>query len=83
MIVHPERRQTVRRRVLKSARIVLGRLGTSVDCTVRNLSEAGACVTVLSAASVPNDFDLVLGEQPARRCRVIWRMGRGIGVSFC
>jgi hypothetical protein len=39
-----ERRKIPRRRILKSGKILLGR--RQVQCTVRNLSEIGACLVV-------------------------------------
>jgi hypothetical protein len=76
-------RRTPRHRVLKGAKISFHQLGTSTACTVRNLSDSGACLLVESQAGIPNDFDLVLDSSKAvKHCRVQWRVGRKIGVSF-
>jgi hypothetical protein len=72
-----------RHRVLKGAKISFHQLGTSTDCTVRNLSDSGACLMVESQAGIPNDFDLVLdSSKGVKHCRVQWRFGRKIGVLF-
>jgi len=77
-----ERRNGGRRRVLKGAKISTRHLGTSTDCTVRNLSEKGALLIVTSSVGVPNEFDLVLSDQTIRHCRATWRTGDKIGVLF-
>src|ERR1041384_2281515 len=78
-----EKRITPRTRVLKGAVISFRQLGTTIDCTVRDLSSAGACLTVTSPAGVPNEFDLMLDrEKLTRHCRVAWRGADRIGVAF-
>jgi hypothetical protein len=77
-----ERRNTARRKVLKGARISYRHLGTSTECTVRNLSGAGACLLVTSSVGVPNEFDLVLGDGTIRHCQIAWRTVDKIGVAF-
>ena len=39
-----ERRQAQRTRVLKGAKIILNSHASVIDCTVRNLTNLGACV---------------------------------------
>ena len=69
--------------MLKGARISFHHLTTSTDCTVRNLSDTGACLVVTSQVGVPDDFDLVLErDHSIKRCHVEWRAGPRIGVSF-
>jgi hypothetical protein len=58
-------------------------LGTTIDCRVRDLSLGGACVTVMSPAGIPNEFDLMLdGDKITRQCRVAWRAADRMGVAF-
>jgi hypothetical protein len=59
----PERRKTARHRVLQGGSISFHHLGAKIDCTVRNLSEAGACLVVTSPFGIPNEFDLVLDRE--------------------
>jgi hypothetical protein len=76
-------RRAPRHRVLKGAKISFHQLGTSTDCTIRNLSDTGACLIVESQAGIPNDFDLVLdSSKTVKHCRVQWRSTNKIGVSF-
>ncbi|MFT4277790.1 MAG: PilZ domain-containing protein [Rhodopseudomonas sp.] len=76
-----EQRKMPRRRVLKAATIEFG--GGTIDCKVRNISEAGAALDVVSPLSIPECFTLyVPTDQIKRRSRVIWRKEQRIGVSF-
>jgi PilZ domain len=71
-----------RRRALKKARITyMGRRAT-IDCTVLNLSDRGACLKVESPFGIPASFDLLLDNAPVRSCRVTWRKATQIGVEF-
>ena len=77
------KRRSPRRRVLKGGKISFDFLGTSTDCTVRNLSDTGACLVVESQVGIPNDFDLILeSDRTTKRCHVEWRTNNKIGVSF-
>ena len=79
----PEKRRTTRHRVLQGGAISFHYLGAKIDCTVRNLSESGACLLVQSPIGIPDDFDLVLDrEKTPRRCHVAWRTANRIGVKF-
>lgn len=77
-----KRRNGVRRRVLKSAKIVLKNRLAVFDCTVSNLSEGGACIKMDNVLGIPDSFDLVLGSGLVRDCRVAWRKLARMGVEF-
>ena len=78
-----EKRTTQRTRVLKSAVISFHELGTTIDCTVRDLSMTGACLRAASPTGIPNQFNLVVDrDRVLRRCRVAWRGVDRIGVAF-
>jgi hypothetical protein len=66
--------------MLKSGKIVLG--ARTVACTVRNLSETGACLEIDSIFGVPTTFEFVLPERFRRACRVVWSNGSRMGVQF-
>jgi PilZ domain len=76
------RNEARRRRVLKKARITFKDRCATIDCTVRNLSDRGACLNVESYIGIPDSFDLVLDNAPVRGCRVTWRNATQIGVEF-
>ena len=80
--VMDERRKSQRQRVLKAGKIMFNR-GAGIDCTVRNLSKAGACLDVASPLGIPDDFILLIGsEQVQHRCHITWRREKRIGVDF-
>ena len=70
-----------RRRVLKAGSIEFG--GGAIDCTVRNLSETGAALEIVSPLYIPDRFTLVVRtDQLKRPCRIVWQTERRIGVAF-
>jgi len=64
------------------ARITFKGRSATIDCTVLNLSDLGACLKVESPIGIPDTFDLVLYNAPVRSCRVTWRSATQIGVAF-
>ena len=79
-----ERRAIVRTRVRRDAEIVLGgRAGAKVHCTLRDLTNAGACIALPSPHEMPDTFELTLDHgRSLRPCRVRWRGHDRLGVSF-
>jgi hypothetical protein len=76
-----EHRIAPRRRMFKAGTIEFG--GGGMDCTVKNLSDTGAALEVLSPLYVPDRFTLfVPTDQLKRRCHVVWRKQRRIGIAF-
>jgi PilZ domain len=70
-----------RRRMFKAGTIEFG--GGGIDCTVRNISETGAALEAHTPLFIPDRFTLfVPTEQLKRRCRVVWRKEKRIGVMF-
>ena len=77
-----ERRKIQRHRTLKAGHINFNRAG-AVDCRVRNLSPAGACLEVASQLGIPDDFVLMVEVDHLRQpCHVIWRTATRLGVEF-
>ena len=78
-----EKRKVKRTRVLKGAKIIFNQRVSSLDCIVRNLSDAGACLQLASPVGFPTTFELSLdGDRSLRSCRVIWHGADRIGVAF-
>ncbi len=75
-----ERRTSPRMRMFKAGKIFLGT--RSVVCTVRNLSETGACLEFDSPYGIPGTFEFVLPERCRRMCKVVWANGIRRGVQF-
>ncbi len=78
-----DRRKVQRHRTLKAGTITFNRDG-GLDCRVRNLSPAGACLEVASQIGIPDDFVLVVDIDHVRSpCHVVWRTATRLGVEFC
>jgi hypothetical protein len=75
------RRRQERHRTLKTGKIIFNHKTSVVDCTIRNVSDTGACLQVDSVRGIPEAFFLVL-EGIERSCTVKWRGANRIGVSF-
>jgi hypothetical protein len=76
-----EHRTAPRHRVLKTGSISCG--GDLIDCTVRNISDTGAALEVVTPLYIPDRFKLIIESSGLNRpCRIIWRKQRRIGVAF-
>jgi len=76
-----ENRANVRKRVLKTAQIILSDKAPKLDCAVRNLSNTGACLQLSTTYAIPMSFDVVL-DGVRRPCRAVWRTDTKMGVTF-
>ncbi len=77
-----DHRTAARQRTLKGGKICFAQAAT-IDCTIKNLSPDGACLEFAGPMGIPDRFDLILNsDQTSRPCRVMWRAGRRLGVSF-
>ena len=76
-----ETRTAPRHRVLKAGLIEFG--GVTIDCTVRNVSETGAALEVVSPFYIPDRFTLIVrSDQLKRACHIVWRKEKRMGVTF-
>jgi hypothetical protein len=76
-----EHRVAPRRRILKAGTISFG--GGAIDCTVRNISETGAALEVVTPMYIPDRFTLLVqSDQLKRPCHIVWRKERRMGVAF-
>lgn len=76
-----EKPKAARRTVMKTGRIRFGKV--TENCTVRDMSATGASIEVADPMNVPDRFSLVLEmESSARKCAVMWRRERQLGVTF-
>jgi hypothetical protein len=77
-----ERHKAPRHRTLKAGSISFNRAG-GIDCRVRNISPAGACLEVASQIGIPDDFVLMVESDHLQQpCHVIWRTATRMGVEF-
>jgi hypothetical protein len=77
-----EHRIAQRHRVLKGGTIAFNG-AAGISCTVRNMSETGAALDVISPVGIPPQFSLVIdGEHVGKPCHVVWRKEKRIGIAF-
>lgn len=80
--VETNKRIAPRHRVLKQGRLAFDG-GGAVDCMVRNLSETGARLEVVTPVGLPEIFTLQIpADKFARRCHAVWSHDKRIGVAF-
>jgi PilZ domain len=77
-----ETRIAPRHRISKPAQIDYG--GDKTPCTIRDLSVTGAALELSElSAAIPEAFTLVVPEDKLKLpCRVVWRNGYRMGVTF-
>jgi diguanylate cyclase (GGDEF)-like protein len=76
-------RRSPRQRVFKRGRILTPDSNSTIDCTLRNVSQTGAALRFDVFFALPEEFDLVLvGAGQKRRCRVRWQSGVDVGVQY-
>jgi hypothetical protein len=76
-----ERRAIARQRVFKAGTIEFG--GVGVDCTIRNMSIAGAALEVATPVGIPHEVILnILTLQVRQPCHIVWRKEKRIGIAF-
>ena len=75
-----ERRKYPRMRMLKSGKLLLGK--HNVPCAIRNISEGGVCLELQGTFGIPNTFDLVIGDNAPRACKVMWLNEARMGAQF-
>jgi hypothetical protein len=78
-----DRRQSVRGRVLFGAVVKFKEPDSAVNCVVRNISEAGACVEFDSAAKLPDQVNLSIPRKGRSfLATMIWRQAGRVGLAF-
>jgi PilZ domain-containing protein len=83
MIAAKKKRET-RKSVQQSAWMTLDGGFATRPCVVIDLSSTGAKITVDDAGAAPAGFRLAFSRdtRSGRKCEVIWRRGRTLGVKF-
>jgi hypothetical protein len=78
-----ERRALPRQRVFKGGVITSKRVNFRAACTIRNLTEHGACLKLPEAAFAPLEFELTFSDGTVEACRIIWRDATNrLGIAF-
>ncbi|MER2604769.1 MAG: PilZ domain-containing protein [Siculibacillus sp.] len=78
-----DRRAKERRRALMSGCVHFADGTSSLDCTVRDMSEGGVRLRFFGPPLLPHDFEFRLVERGVRRrARRVWTSEREIGIAF-
>ncbi|WP_173947978.1 PilZ domain-containing protein [Microvirga terrae] len=78
-----DRRNSTRRRSLLNGRIVFNNRCSVIECTVRDISETGAKISLAHPTSIPMEFELdIPSKGPPVRAHVMWSNGKECGVLF-
>jgi hypothetical protein len=76
------RREQLRRTVIKGAKIVFKDRQSTLDCRVRDMSTEGARLDLSTQQLLPHQFELLVAGSPPRRCGLRWARGTFVGVRF-
>lgn len=77
-----DRRKDCRMRVLKGAKLVVGKTGV-LDCIVRNMTDSGARIEVPNAVVLPDQLQIAFDRDGFKRsCRVVWRKLTEAGIEY-
>jgi len=77
-----ERRGTIRHRTLKGGRIATNDGFSTINCTVRNMSETGALLRLATVVGVPETFQLLMDDGRKYDCAVKHKSATDLGVQF-
>lgn len=77
-----EHRRAQRRRTLKQGKVILTD-STTMDCTIRDMSEDGARLVFGGPTQLPRSFSLViLSDNTRRPAERLWQRGLSAGIAF-
>ncbi len=78
-----DKREDQRHRTLKAGLIVFNERRSTIECTIRNLSDSGAQLKVATVIGIPDSFELRnVSDGTDHRCEVAWRREGVVGVRF-
>ena len=78
-----ERRTLIRTYVERNVQIIISDRMTPIDCTILDVTNKGAGLSVPATAGLPTTFAMSFDFwRSLRHCRLIWRSNKKIGVEF-
>ncbi len=78
-----DRRSSKRRRTVLRGRVVFNNRSSVLDCTVRDLSDSGAQLTLADVSALLPEFELEIpGKCLQVQARLMWSRGKSHGVRF-
>ena len=76
-----ERRRTRRRRVLLRGTVIVN--GSTLNCSIQNISEYGCKLKFAVTPLLPETFTLRFNKTgEKRKCQLVWLADREVGVRF-
>ena len=76
-----ERRRTRRRRVLLRGTVIIN--GSTLNCSIQNVSEYGCRLKFAVPPLLPETFTLRFNKTGrTRKCQLVWLSDREVGVRF-
>ena len=64
------------------ARVIFNGSASTMNCTVRNLSDLGGRLDFAHPVGIPEEFRVQIMSRPPVECRVVWKSGTSLGVAF-
>jgi len=78
-----EGRRSDRMRTFMAAKVSFSNGQSTLDCTIRNISDGGAKLQISGGITLPGEFDLIIPQRNFnRRVRLCWRNDEFCGVAF-
>jgi len=78
-----ERRAIVRQKSFMKGRIFFNHRLSSIDCTIRNFTTAGARLQFSESVALPNAFEIYIPSKDEYfQAHAIWHKGCDIGVAW-
>jgi PilZ domain len=74
-------RQRPQGRISSVAKIMFGSKAPAIECILVDYSAGGACLQLQKLIDLPERFEILYGTT-RKRCRVVWKRGMRIGVTF-
>ncbi len=74
-------RQRPQGRLSNSAKIIFDAKSPVIQCILIDYSAGGACLQLEKIVALPARFEILYGTT-RKRCRVVWKRGMRIGVTF-
>jgi hypothetical protein len=74
-------RQRPRGRLSSVAKIFTDPKAPVIECILVDYSAGGACLQLEKVTALPERFEVLYGTT-RKRCRVVWKRGMRIGVTF-
>jgi hypothetical protein len=79
--VTSDERVALCKHVLKTGFLIVAEKALKLECTVKDVSDAGAALQVSTSFGIPPRFDLVI-DGKRRHCRLQWKTDTEVGVLF-